>query len=270
MAIREIESEDENGPKFEGFPYKPYSIEVEFMKALYGSLDKGGISMLESPTGPLSLANFVYDQRQKDKSKSKAESDNGQIGFDDEPDWMRNFVANANKDDDLKKQEKEVKLKSKLGLRRNLKKRKIRESYNQRSEKGEDFCVKKGNNFSWKKRNDEVELSDKGFLLEDYENEDEGTIKSKRKIVGEGLVTPSSSSDKDEDDDEDDEEKELRIYFCSRMHSQLSQFVKELRNTHFVNDITVVCLGSRKNFCVNKEVLKLGNATRINERCLEL
>lgn len=56
MSMKEMENE-ENEPKFPGFPYKPYSIQMDFMKALYQSLDKGGVSMLESPTGA-ALFNF--------------------------------------------------------------------------------------------------------------------------------------------------------------------------------------------------------------------
>jgi Rad3-related DNA helicase len=37
--------------EFRGFPYKPYSIQIDFMKALYHSLNQGGVSILESPTG---------------------------------------------------------------------------------------------------------------------------------------------------------------------------------------------------------------------------
>lgn len=37
--------------EFPAFPYKPYSIQIDFMNALYQFLDKGGVSMLESPTG---------------------------------------------------------------------------------------------------------------------------------------------------------------------------------------------------------------------------
>lgn len=37
--------------EFPAFPYDPYPIQSDFMAALYGSLDKGGVAMLESPTG---------------------------------------------------------------------------------------------------------------------------------------------------------------------------------------------------------------------------
>ncbi|KAF2323360.1 hypothetical protein GH714_034835 [Hevea brasiliensis] len=259
-----------NELKFPGFPYIPYSIQMDFMKALYRSLDKGGVSMLESPTGTgktlsiiCSSLQWVHDQRQKERDRAKAELDRNQsqrddveIGSDDEPDWMRNFVANK----EVQKQEKKVKKKFGLG--------KSNERKNQDAEiiplvlEEEDFHAKK----------DEVGLNDEEFLLEDYESEDEVTLgsgKSKRK-AGACLVSSSSDEEEEKDGSDEEEEKELKIYFCSRTHSQLSQFIKELRKTSFTNEIKVVCLGSRKNFCINEDVLKLGNATRINERCLEL
>ncbi len=82
---------------------------------------------------------------------------------------------------------------------------------------------------------------------------------------------------------------EIKIFYCSRTHSQLTQLVHEIRRvklrpaswtvraTHSTaeeaTDPSVVKhlpLGSRKNLCINKNVLKLGSAVAINERCLEL
>lgn len=104
--------------------------------------------------------------------------------------------------------------------------------------------------------NDAVELSDEDFLVEDYESEEEGNLgggKSKRKVAG---VSLSSSSEEDEEDgsgdDEYEEDEKLQVYFCSRTHSQLSQFIKELKKTVFANEMKVVCLGSRRNFCINE------------------
>lgn len=53
----------ENGGerKFAAFPYKAYSIQIDFMNALYNSLDKGGVSMLESPTGTFNFFFFFLD-----------------------------------------------------------------------------------------------------------------------------------------------------------------------------------------------------------------
>lgn len=81
---------------------------------------------------------------------------------------------------------------------------------------------------------------------------------------------------------EGDEEVEDRtkVIFCSRTHSQLAQFVNELRKINLpsavsdVDDdeevIKHISLGSRKNLCINPKVSKLVSTTAINERCLEL
>lgn len=82
---------------------------------------------------------------------------------------------------------------------------------------------------------------------------------------------------------------ETKIFYCSRTHSQLSQFVNEIRKIKLrpgiweeattkpsmngaIEPSTVkhLPLGSRKNLCINDKVSKLGSAVAINERCLEL
>ena len=83
----------------------------------------------------------------------------------------------------------------------------------------------------------------------------------------------------------------MQIFYCSRTHSQLSQFVNELRRLDlppaFPPDVPErdpspadakldeeglkhLTLGSRKNLCINPKVSRLGSVTAINERCLEL
>ncbi|GAB5355246.1 hypothetical protein AAMO2058_000189300 [Amorphochlora amoebiformis] len=65
-------------------------------------------------------------------------------------------------------------------------------------------------------------------------------------------------------------EETPKIIYCSRTHSQLSQFSKELRRTEFGSRTRCVTLGSRKTLCINKTVRNLGSADRINDRCQEL
>ena len=98
-----------------------------------------------------------------------------------------------------------------------------------------------------------------------------------------GLVFEASS------DDDLLPADELKIFYCSRTHSQLTQFVQELRRVNFpgpswaeketISSITDsegkiqikhLPLGSRKNLCINPKVSNLGSAQSINERCLEL
>jgi len=53
--MENITKKEEQNPNFSAFPLKPYSIQIDFMNALYQSLNHGGISMLESPTGTIIL-----------------------------------------------------------------------------------------------------------------------------------------------------------------------------------------------------------------------
>ena len=53
------------------------------------------------------------------------------------------------------------------------------------------------------------------------------------------------------------------MIFCSRTHSQLSQFVGELKRTSFARDLRVVALGGRKQLCVHPAVQVLGLSTAI-------
>lgn len=90
--------------------------------------------------------------------------------------------------------------------------------------------------------------------------------------------------------DEDEGDDSVKIFYCSRTHSQLSQFAGELRRVTFPSSIPPdpetddkdddlskleevvkhLSLGSRKNLCINPKVRALENSTAINERCLEL
>lgn len=98
-----------------------------------------------------------------------------------------------------------------------------------------------------------------------------------------GLSAPKTKGSADEDPDD-----ELKVFFCSRTHSQLSQFVNELRRVKLpsaleleesiqqehaappIEEMKHTTLGSRKNLCINPKVNKLASTTAINERCLEL
>lgn len=141
-----------------------------------------------------------------------------------------------------------------------------------------------------------AELDDESqFALDDYESETDE--KKKGHDLGEvdGLSASTlalleqfrgklSTQGQDEDDD-----NTVKIFYCSRTHSQLSQFAGELRRVAFPSSIPSapdsedqddvskleerikhLSLGSRKNLCINPKVQALENSTAINERCLEL
>eukprot|EP00877_Chromochloris_zofingiensis_P012995 jgi/Chrzof1/794/Cz01g29030.t1 len=106
------------------------------------------------------------------------------------------------------------------------------------------------------------------FMLADQDDRPDGKRSS---------ITAGCSSD-DEEDTQPSwidqgipiQPKTPQIIFCSRTHSQLSQFIGELHRTRFADTVSVVALGSRKSLCVNDQVLKLRDISQINERCMEL
>ncbi|KAJ4959423.1 hypothetical protein NE237_026534 [Protea cynaroides] len=266
-------------PQFSAFPFEPYGIQIDFMKAVYSSLDKGGIAMLESPTGTgktlsiiCSALQWIVDQKQRLKSESGGVSGrNGITGdqpiSDDEPDWMRSFVPVPVRED--QKLEKAKKLGHRLlSFDKRRSKNDCRDLFSKSVEEKEDFGNQKGIVIPQKNRDTVVLNEEEEYLLEEYESEEEGKADAKSKRKADSVSYSSSSDEKEEDGLRDEED--IKVYFCSRTHSQLSQFIKELRRTTFASELKVICLGSRKNLCINEEVLKLGNSTRISERCLEL
>ncbi|KAF7914220.1 uncharacterized protein EAF01_000626 [Botrytis porri] len=130
------------------------------------------------------------------------------------------------------------------------------------------------------------------FLLEDWDSDGENggngkkgtgdeTIFSKETLELKKSVGLWSKGVEDEDEELDDE---MKIFYCSRTHSQLTQFINELRRVEFPPSIPPseekkeplhehlkhLTLGSRKNLCINPKVNKLNSVTVINERCAEL
>lgn len=142
---------------------------------------------------------------------------------------------------------------------------------------------------------------DSQFELEDYDSDGDGTPFS---AVGTSeahglsantlalLERFSGKFSNSQHPVEEEADEEIKIFYCSRTHSQLSQFSHELERVHFppslppqVEDASMsfqneereleegikhLSLGSRKTLCINPEVAALGSAVAINERCMEL
>ncbi|CAG9315195.1 unnamed protein product [Blepharisma stoltei] len=69
------------------------------------------------------------------------------------------------------------------------------------------------------------------------------------------------------------EVSEPKIIYTSRTHSQLDQFISEIKKTvwaYGANKIHVVRVGSRKQLCINTELEEFKNSREINYKCKEL
>eukprot|EP00890_Picochlorum_soloecismus_P002305 jgi/Picsp_1/3075/NSC_01297-R1_atp-dependent rna helicase ddx11-like protein 8-like len=238
---------------FEAFPYDAYDIQIDFMRKLYETLECGGIGLFESPTGTgktMSLIcgslHWLEDHRKRVQEGSQP-SKSGECS-DDEPDWMKEF-------DETRIRER---------------KRMVEEKRQARISSGKARLEK----LQATKLEQEVEQVDENseeeYLIHD------GTDESKligQKRVSSYLDASSSTDEEIEDFLQDDDlkvQERTQIIFCSRTHSQLMQFVGELKKTRFRDCMSLVSLGSRKALCVNPDVQKLGSPAMMNERCMDL
>ncbi|KAL2862928.1 DNA helicase [Aspergillus lucknowensis] len=229
-------------------PYSPYDIQLQFMRSLYACLEEGKVAIFESPT-----------------------DDNGE-----EPEWMVEFAKReAGRAITEKRKELELRL------------ARIKREEEQQKAALEDPKVTTAS------ASEDVEDEDQ-FALDDYDSDadESGALLNQSAPLGrlssstiellERLKGHASNKP-----DEVDEADDIKIFYCSRTHSQLAQLANELRRVTLPSSIPEglqdlagedelgerikhLSLGSRKNLCINPRVAALENPTAINERCLEL
>lgn len=258
------------------FPFQPYPIQESFMEALYTALDQRKVGIFESPTGTGKSLSLIcgaltwlrdYEEQRKQEAarllEGQKDSDvvkekNSNSG-PPEPDWVSEFVqkkaerdmVNKLKDEELKRKKREERLEM---IRHNAQ---LRYAMKRKADE-DDEAVKL------------LQLSREGSEPETHSPEEEGLIVAEYESDDE--ATPKSRLCDDDNDDDDDLEEEhvTKIYYCSRTHSQLAQFVHEVQKSPYGDAVRLVNLGSRQNLCINPEVVRLGNVQMMNERCLEM
>ena len=245
------------------FPFPPYDIQKDFMKELYNCLQAGKLGIFESPTGTGkslslicgSLTWFLESERANKTRLEDLVNNKSENIEDDDDDW---FAAASRKQEHNQKR---------LEAKRKLDRIKTREEKlaNIRRRRGE---VKQA----------EVDKNKDEF--EELFKEVKSIKKAVEREISQGpgdedILLEEYFSDEEEDGDnldgvEEEEDSVRRIYFCSRTHSQLSQFVREVKKSPFNNDVSLVSLASRGVMCVNPAVRKLQSQSAINEACLDL
>ena len=259
------------------FPFTPYDIQKAFMSKIFECLKDEKLGIFESPTGTgkslslicSALTWFLQNEKDRKIQLLKQIDEANSLKDDGEEDWFATAVKHCSIRDKKYLAEKELKsLKLKeekmeeLKLRRNTIKR---SEYNKVDIEFEELF----------KNADEVRDAVKREL--NMQNADD-TLHEDEHTFAPSLHDYNSDDNEDEaesiknwnDADEEEEDFSLRIFYCSRTHSQLSQFVKEIQKTQFKNDVRLVSLASRANMCINETVKRLGNTSLINEACLEL
>jgi len=244
------------------FPFAPYDIQEQFMRALFSCLEAGQLGIFESPTGTGKSLSLICgaltwflasEKRRKEQLENQV---NDQVEEEDEEDdW---FAAAG-----ARQKVKQAKLEAKQELERIAKRDQRMERIKSRRnslkqvelEQNKDEFNELFKEVKWMKKAAERELSqgleDQDILVEEYFSDDERV-------------------NDDLEEEEEEEDTARRIFFCSRTHSQLSQFVREVKKSPFGNSISLVSLASRSVMCVNPAVSGLKSQAAVNERCLDL
>lgn len=266
-----------NVPSKFPFPFEPYDIQEDFMSRLYECIELGKIGIFESPTGTGKSLSIIcgalkwlrdFQEKQKAELKRLKELEmkiTAKKADGDEFDWISEFKHKKEKEEDLKKviEEQEVLRKHELKVKDLKSDSKAKVIKRKRTVLEDEFdslikTASKDIQIAYKKEVDETEnQSDK--LTEGCNDE-------------ELIVDYDSDRENDLEDNSVDEPEEhvTKIYFCSRTHSQLSQFVREVIKSPYGDDIRVVSLGSRQNLCINPAVTRLKALSMMNEVCLDL
>ena len=263
-------------------PYQPYDIQLQFMGNLYQCIEKGQVGIFESPTGTgksLSLICGALTWLRDHKRHSLDAATQILSTDDDTPEWMRIAEQNERRKHLLQHRQD---LEAKLAIVRKDEARRQpqakKEPHPKRQRLVEDF------------NRIQNEGDENQYMLEDYESDCEQQKEPERAVnsfssntqslLDKLRVVPAS-------EEEEIEHDETKIFFCSRTHSQLTQFVNELRRVRPPSSVPLqnhdhiyeesrdeivkhLSLGSRRNLCINSKVSSLGSAAAINERCLEL
>ncbi|XP_023940791.1 ATP-dependent DNA helicase DDX11 [Bicyclus anynana] len=245
------------------FPFQPYDIQNKFMKELYYTIENRKVGVFESPTGTgksLSICcgalQWFKDTKQRIVEELAKELNDLKLELStttDTDDWLQEEYEK------LKKNQLLVELQLKLDK---IKKREAEFiELKKRVDKQKSGLKKIDHHFKRVEKRHETD--------DTKEHEEKENIEDQDLIVNE-CQDNDADSDSEEICFENEKESNIKIYISSRTHSQLSQFVGEIKRTVFNDNTRVVTLASRQHFCINSDVTKLKHVNLINERCLDM
>eukprot|EP00033_Pygsuia_biforma_P004685 GCRY01005136.1.p1 GENE.GCRY01005136.1~~GCRY01005136.1.p1 ORF type:complete len:390 (-),score=99.80 GCRY01005136.1:214-1383(-) len=222
--------EKEENEFYLGFPFPPYEIQVQFMNELKTLLSRGGFGIFESPTGTGKTLSVICAALSWLKEV--------RLMRENEVSAVAPPVPSESKDEPS-------------WINDFIKAKTIKSSREMKD--------------AQEKREKKIRKNSKR-LRRFYDSEDEFLCD----WTEDGEQTaPLYSSSSDSEEDIEASEPQEKIVFCSRTHSQLSQFVSEVRKTAHNDGLKLVALASRKNMCINPDVRHLSGGV-LNEKCLDM
>ncbi|KAJ5067720.1 atp-dependent DNA helicase ddx11-related [Anaeramoeba ignava] len=257
------------------FQLEPYPIQQQFMEEFYKTVKTGGIGLFESPTGTgksLSIICAIIKYLEDQNNPTEIEEIQPK---NEQPSWVQEFTQKqkiSEKKDLLEKQRSVEKKQRDL----------LFERINQYRKTGyisdQNFPDPKINPITNSKKKRKQSPLDLDQNQEQSPSNNE-TQNSDPFLLNDTLPTQFSTQNqfdaseiqKDfETENEDIPIIKNQILYCSRTHSQLSQFVNEVKKTTFGNQFFLVVLASRSFMCINSKIRDLNDPILISQKCHEL
>lgn len=290
------------------FPYaEAYSIQLDLMRKVFSTIEDGKVGLFESPTGTgksLSLicAAFTWLRQNAQRHTIGTSTNDGEThgsnhgpATQQEPDWV---VKHKNELRRKQHEAYELDLKDRIAAAR-AKQAALKKSL-QDGQVLLDAQARVAKRQRRSANDDDDKDSDDDLLIDEKEgaksartlqmatysktalSETSVEIDSSLSPAVRALMQQYEQASSRGREDEDEPETLPRVIYASRTHSQLSQFVAELKKTSFGQvdiihaetlPIRTIPLGSRKQMCINEDVQRIGRnkgSEAMNERCIEL
>lgn len=292
-----------------GFPFKPYEVQMKLMKAVTDAIDARAVGLFESPTGTgktLSIIcatmSWILEHR-CDLAPRNCSLSKGQEAVDDgEPGWVTEHSTKRVVQELRAVQEQRLAVFNERLLRvqsffkkdgtmdhsRLLRRLPSHEHYvngpsSQRAGRSLNFDVVR-------KKRRRSSQDDSEFVIQ------ESACGTQAVGIAKSLVENTSDSEEMESPQsfaitrDRDMSPRLKVIFATRTHSQLAQFMQEVRRTSFAANLLtssddshreeataadnlpfgILTLGSRNVMCINETVRNLSSSAAVAERCNEL
>lgn len=271
------------------FPYQAYPEQQQLMQQIFSCIEESGVGCFESPTGTGKTLSTICSTftwlEEAEKTQMEINLQPAQTSLaataaanvDGGRDWLQSFVqqyeqSKAATTNTPSVGDGDVKL------------------YDRLLERIKSASVKPTNQSKHsQQQRRQQESSFMNTLSKPTLSKSKAGVEDLPEYVSDAESLHDSSDDDNDDKDEDhntttnshqrgskSKQREKwntlqlpQIFFCSRTHSQLTQFIHEIRKTRFQH-IRCVVLGSRRNLCVNPAVQALKSDANMNERCLEM